>query len=206
MFLLIVCDMFSSIALLECPISAAASSQHIHPLFPSFFALRFSPPSVRRGVLYQWSRCRGGTLVHVRAASNQAKPRAPPLTRRNHHPSEGKAAWAKRSELPSLQEANPRKGLRSATDQQPHIFIIKCKWGGKTQPCRCSWVNECKVALKLPADLADNVLKTYFSSQYSTITTQAGGRDRRTHIHTTKADLSPVEMTSALCDKLHTNI
>lgn len=40
-----------------------------------------------------------------------------------------------------------------------------------------------------------------------TITTQAVGRDRsQGEKNITKDDLSPVEMTSALCDKLHTNI
>lgn len=111
MFLFIVCDMFSSIASLMsntgCSVLTACS--------PTPFALRFSPPSARRGCSIR-SRCLGsrkGRLCMC-AGSSQANVQAPPtkITTRV------KAQQPGRKRTPSLQEGDSDPAV---TDQQSQI-------------------------------------------------------------------------------------
>ncbi len=64
-----------------------------------------------------------------------------------------------------------------------------------------------KLVFQAPADQPDNALKTHFlhripQSQHRGLSARGAGEKK----NITKADLNPAEMTSALCDKLHTNI
>lgn len=111
MFLFIVCDMFSSIAYLKCPIPAAAFSQHIHPLFPLFALcfLFFLPDEVALSEVAVLGSCEDASACAPPAIKQIQAPPTKITTR-------VKAQQHRAKRTPSLQEAI-RDSDPAVTDQ-----------------------------------------------------------------------------------------
>lgn len=161
----------------------STSTHSFLPLHPAF-----SPPAARRGSSVE-SRWRNPCMC---AASDQANAGA---SCQDRDTSGGTAARARRT--PSLREAI-RDGDPTMTDQQPHAESwTEIRNRGRVMN-RCSRMQTC-----IPTS---SPTRRITSSLYSSVTTRAAGRDgSQAEKRVTKADLNPVEVTSALCDKLHAN-
>lgn len=134
MFLLIVCDMFRSIASLS--MSTIGCMRRVHPLFPSPSAFLLLLPDEGSSALAGESLLLvlvevGGRLCMCQQSSKTtgASYTKKSTTRVEQSRGRGRAARAKPSPVPSLQEAKSAREreretpIRSATDQQhTHIF------------------------------------------------------------------------------------